>query len=430
MYSTRLLIITMIFLLCTAVRDANATQSVFDIVIAAQKNNNALLAAEQELKVRKLDKLKAMSGFLPQVYAQGTLSETKYNNNPAANYGSGQQGQLVASQELFSGGTTLSSVHKTNSIIESAEAKFVSTRDSIIYKAIEAYENVILTRQLYQIAISKEEAMRKHLQTAELKFSVGELTRTDVATAKYNVAEAVAEKERTRGEMLSSESVFSYTIGLLPDKDLRSINASILDVPSSMDEFAAVVNNANPNLVIAKKNLEASEYAVAESTGKLLPRVELQGSLTKSNAPRNFDNKDGSNVALVVSIPIFDKGLTATDIREKRYTKRKAEFDFDDTRGNVNENIVKIWAGYQVAKYGIVSNREALEAAQDAAASADEEYKAGAKTTLDVLTAEISLAKAKASMKKAERDLVLAIFQMHNYMGSLAKLDFAKLSSK
>lgn len=395
-----------------------------DAIEDAKLNNQELQIIDKNLSVKKLDRYKAASGFWPVAGAETSKTESKVSSSAITFYSdiNNFDNTLYVQQELFAGGKTLAKMKIADSSVNAAELDFNSKTANVFLKVVDAYHEVILARRIYKISLNNEEGMRNRLEQIKIRFRVGEVTKTDVSWAKHSLAKAITEKEKAFGDMKTAEANFAYVIGKVPGHGLVYIQANKINTPKDFESFASAVRQANLNLRIAQEQLNASKTSVAIAASALMPTVTARMSISDSES----SNAKGRTYALRVSIPLFN-GNSYIDIKEARYKARGAEAILNNTLGEVEQNIVRIWNQNQVAISQINSVKEALAAAQDALEGVQQEYKVGTKTTLDLLESEQRLFEAQISQEKVNKALVISTFQMKALMGELHYFDFQNL---
>jgi len=91
----------------------------------------------------------------------------------------------------------------------------------------------------------------------------------------------------------------------------------------------------------------------------------------------------------------------------------------EETRRSVSEAAAKAWESVQTAKARIKSYTAQIKAAEIALEGVQREAAVGSRTVLDVLDAEQELLDAKISLVGANREQVVASFQLQEAVGKL-----------
>jgi outer membrane protein TolC len=117
-------------------------------------------------------------------------------------------------------------------------------------------------------------------------------------------------------------------------------------------------------------------------------------------------------------------------VREAKATKRQRAQDTTNIRQAVEEDVTQSWEGLETAIATISAREDQIKAAEVALDGVKQEQEYGARTVLDVLDAEQELFQAKTNLVRAERNRVVAAYQLLLSQGDLTpkklELDLAQ----
>jgi outer membrane protein len=153
-------------------------------------------------------------------------------------------------------------------------------------------------------------------------------------------------------------------------------------------------------------------------TGSLLQRYESQQS--------DSENRSASVVARL-SVPIYEGGQVYSRVRQAKETLGERRIQVDQQRDVVRQAVVASWSGLQSAKAQIIASQAQVTAAEIALAGVREEAKVGQRTTLDVLNSQQELLVARSNLVTAQRDRVVASY---NVLASVGRLSAQTLALK
>jgi outer membrane protein len=88
-------------------------------------------------------------------------------------------------------------------------------------------------------------------------------------------------------------------------------------------------------------------------------------------------------------------------VREAKNLAQQAKFTLFDTRDSVTENVTRAWQDYQTARAVIISNEQAVKAAEEALESIHQETLYGTRTILDMLNTEQDVFSARLELVRA-----------------------------
>jgi outer membrane protein len=153
-------------------------------------------------------------------------------------------------------------------------------------------------------------------------------------------------------------------------------------------------------------------------TGALARRWESNASGTESF--------QASAVARL-TVPIYEGGQVYSRVREAKETLGERRIQVDQQRDVVRQAVVASWSGLISAKAQIISAQAQVTAAEIALAGVREEAKVGQRTTIDVLNSQQELLNARTALVTAQRDRVVASY---NVLASIGRLSVDRMSLK
>lgn len=384
----------------------------------------------------------AKSGFRPTI---GLSSSTTKNvtrpdtqDLPGSNTISDTTttGGVSLKQSILAGGSTIASV---NSAEETVGAGFEGVRSSeqvTLLNAVSAYLGVWVSRATLELNKINEDILKKTLVRAEARAEVGELTLTDVSQAKSQLADAAARRISAEQQVMTAEATYMRIIGeeptsLEPPPPLELL----IEFPETLEEFLAIVQRNNPDILKALATERASEHDIDAQKGSLLPSLDFS-----ANAQRVFNNQDtrdnaallaggnsvrgasGTNstsAGLTLTIPIFQTGSEWARLRQLHQTSVQRKVEARSTANSTRESAVNYWAQWKAAKEKIPQNIVRVKAAEISLQGARQESLVGERTLLDVLDTEKDLVQAQTELVSSVRDYLLYGYYILASMGQL-----------
>jgi outer membrane protein len=118
-------------------------------------------------------------------------------------------------------------------------------------------------------------------------------------------------------------------------------------------------------------------------------------------------------------VPIYQGGQEYSQIRQAKETLGQKRLDLDVARDTVRQAIVQSWSRLEAAKANIDATQAQVQASEIALNGVREEARVGQRTTLDVLNAQQELVNARVQLVTAQRDRVVASYQLLADVGRL-----------
>ncbi len=400
-----------------------------EALIQTYKNNTELNAERENVKVSQKDLIISKADYLPSASITGSKSKEK--TNKLTNQGGGDASitdvdPLIATIKLEH---TLvdfgrDAEYKKKKIgINLAEAKLLKKEQDIFYKAIEAYSGLILANEKLTINQINLSLLERQVETDKVRLERGQITVSDLAQSESSLAGAQAQFIQAKNEIVTNKLNYENIIGkILNPKSLEKTSESIVSIPQSLNSAIDLSKQNNPDITIAKLELEQSEkdIEIAESDLKPTATLSLERSYS-DNLNTTYDKKEKDVLKATVSWPFYSGGKKRVTISKNQNLKTRKRLLLDNAIKTNDTIVATAWANLQSSKSFLNFVRLQVRAAQIANEGITAEYERGSgRTTLDVIQSNTLLLNAKVSLSNSERNYLLA---QYNFLKSVGLLN-------
>jgi len=399
-----------------------------EALIQTYKNNTELNAERENVKVSQKDLIISKADYLPSASITGSKSKEK--TNKLTNQGGGDASvtdvdPLIATIKLEH---TLvdfgrDAEYKKKKIgINLAEAKLLKKEQDIFYKAIEAYSGLILANEKLTINQINLSLLERQVETDKVRLERGQITVSDLAQSESSLAGAQAQFIQAKNEIVTNKLNYENIIGkILNPKSLEKTSESIVSIPQSLNSAIDLSKQNNPDITIAKLELEQSEkdIEIAESDLKPTATLSLERSYS-DNLNTTYDKKEKDVLKATVSWPFYSGGKKRVTISKNQNLKTRKRLLLDNAIKTNDTIVATAWANLQSSKSFLNFVRLQVRAAQIANEGITAEYERGSgRTTLDVIQSNTLLLNAKVSLSNSERNYLLAQYNLLKSVGLL-----------
>jgi outer membrane protein len=396
-----------------------------EALAAAYNNNPTLLAQRARLRESDEGVPQALSGWRPTVQFTGSagVARNEITGNPERTL-TPRTLDLNVTQPLYSGGRTAAATSQAENTVRATRALTLATEQQIMLSAVTSYLDVVQNQAVLELSINNEQVLRRQLEATQDRFRVGEVTRTDVSQAEATLATATATRVQAEGTLQTSRAAFERFIGepaglLEPPKE-RPV------LPTSRAEAATLAARNNPNVVSAQFNEAAARDAVGVVRGQLLPQISIVGDLNKGQETQTQIQNRTANTASIIArmtMPLYEGGQIYSQTRQANETVGERRSQIDDTRRQTVQTAQSDWETLQANRAQVESLKVSVRANEVAAEGVQQEALVGARTVLDVLTAEQTLFSSRVSLVQAQHNEAVAEFSVAADIGRLTALD-------
>jgi outer membrane protein len=328
---------------------------------------------------------------------------------------------LTATQTLFNGFQTANRTRQAEAQVSAGRATLAVTEQTILLNAATAYMNLLRDSAILDLQRRNVEVLQEQLRQTRDRFNVGEVTRTDVAQAESRLAAGRSQVLTAESNYVTSKAVYRQTIGVDPGKLAPGTPVDRLS-PRTLNEAIVVGRELNPNVAAAMFGIDAQLLQVKINEGALLPTVTATLNAQQAWETNVTTLLRQFNASLLgqVTVPIYQGGSEYSLIRQSKETLGQRRIDLDTARDQVQANVVQSWGQLEAAKAQIQATQAQVNAAEIALNGVREEARVGQRTTLDVLNAQQELVNARVALVTAQRDRVVASYNLLASVGGLS----------
>ncbi len=196
---------------------------------------------------------------------------------------------------------------------------------------------------------------------------------------------------------------------------LVSANAKEL----SLDELIDIALNNNTNIQITKNQKDVSEQKLRQAKALYLPQVTSVANTGEYDIKQNGIKQDGTvnSVTLSANQLIYDFGKTTSAIKASSYN---VEASSNDVTSTVQEIVLAVKKAYFeiLNKYQqIIVAKEAVKLDELQLSQAEEYFKAGIRTQIDITNAQLQLSNSNLKLIQAQYDLKRAKTNLISILG-------------
>jgi outer membrane protein len=409
---------TVLFALAMLVASGPAMSETIKEALGLAYNNNPALNS-QRAATRAVDENVplALSAIRPFV---GATWDKRYNHTKAGGFNSdlrtGQFGVFV-SQVLWDSFRTRNNVESARASIYASREVLRNTEQNVLFDAASAYMDVLRDRAIAQFRAQNLEFLNELVRSEQARFNVGESTRTDVALAESQQAQAQSFLAASTARLTSSEAIYKQVIGIEPH-DLV-IPPSIINLaPKNVGSALDVAFADHPAILATRYLVDQADWNVKSAESQLLPVIDL-GVGWNRNHPGIGPSVDNTSVFATLNVPIYQGGSVSATVRQNKELLGQRRIEVDQAADNVRSAVISAYSQYDAADVSVVASEAQLKASQLALEGSIEERRVGQRTTLDVLQSQQDVIDAQIIFAESRREKIVAGYAVLSAIGAL-----------
>ena len=391
------------------------------------QNNIQLNAERENIKAYEEDVNISKADYKPSLTLSG--SKSIEDTNKLTNQSSGDATindvdpfttSIKLEQTILDFGRDIT-LQKNITSLDLAKAKLIKKEQDILYKAVDAFTHLILNRETLEINSKNLNLLIRQVENDKIRRDRGQITNTDLAQSESSLAGAQAQFAKAKSDLIISKLNYENIIGKIsnPNQLQKSSNA-IISIPDTLNEAIDLSKQNNPDILIAKLDLEKSEkdLAISESDLKPLASLSLERSYS-DDLTSTIDEREKDTLKATLSWPFYSGGKKRSTINKNSNLTTKKRLLLDDAVRTNETNVASAWSSLQSSESFLKSVKVQVDASQIAYEGVAAEYERGSRTTLDVIQSNALLLSAQISLADSEKNYLMAQYNLLKAVGLL-----------
>ncbi len=401
--------------------------TLYDALNQTYQNNTQLNAERENIKASEEDINISEAEYRPSLTLTGSKSfekTQKLTNQSGGDASVSDVDPLSSSikleQTLLDYGRDIT--HEKNYIgLELSKAKLLKKEQDILYSAVDAFTATILAREKLSINRRNLNLLIKQVENDKVRLDRGQITTADLSQSESSLAGAQAQLTQAKSELMISKLNYENIIGKLADpKKLRKSAKAIVSVPDSLSKAIELSKQNDPDIIIAKLELNQSEKDLEISEADLKPTASL--SLERSytdDLSSTYDRRDKDVLKATISWPFYSGGKKRSKINKNSNLIYRKRLLLEDAMSTTETKVGSAWSSLQSSKSFLNSVISQVRAAKIANEGITAEYQRGSRTTLDVIQSNSLLLTAEISLANSQRNYLISQYNLLKAIGLL-----------
>ncbi len=403
--------------------------SLRECIETALKNQPSIRTARENIHAGEGRETQAASPYFPQVTASTGYSESHalggaFGSSSTKSYTT----TLSLNQILYDFGKTGNTYDQarfsTQSLVQDAER----VAQEVVLNVKQAYYALLASKKLVQVAQQTIEQTESHLQQAEAFFRAGSKPRYDVTRAEVEVNNANLGLINAKNAVRIRTIALNNAMGVDPGRPTEIVEAlppvPVLPAP---DQAQSAALQDRPEMKRIEADIEAARSRVQAERANDLPTLSANAAYNWQNGttemgtflgtPLKGDLLNSWNAGVMLSIPLFQGGLTRGRVSEARANLLALESQRDATKQTILLEVNQAYADMESASARVEVMEKTLQKARENLDIAQGRYKAGVGPYIEVTDAQLSAVNAETDRIQALFDYHLAIARLQKAMG-------------
>ena len=321
---------------------------------------------------------------------------------------------------IFTGLKIYSAYDAAKENVNARKAEFDMAQNTILMDVATKYFTLRLAEELTVMRETTMKNLEGHLERSKKLEEGGQISKAERLRAEV----ALAEAQNAYEDALRDQSLARMALASLLKTDTSITATTPVEAPEvvrSMEEFKQLAREKHPGLRQLRTERKRSQDAVRAARADWFPTVALFGYrelYTKDLTILEPEWAVGAKAQW--DLPILGGKESRAKVSSAKSMERSLSSKEEQTLDNINLLVEKRWRELEHARGRLTSLAKTRELADEALRSQTRAYEAGLATGLDVVDAELALARLQVGALKAHFDAVVAWLGLLEASGEVA----------
>jgi len=328
----------------------------------------------------------------------------------------------------FDFGQSWNRIRAANVSEDASQKSYEATQQTTILQVQQRYFEHLKALRLLEVQQEAVKSNEEQLKRTESMYEIGSVAQGDVFKQRTVLGNSRISLIRQQNAAANTRASLNVALARDPHAELN-----ILDIEESgerddykLDEVLKVALEKNPDLKSLEKNMRSADLEVKAAKLNYLPSVTLSASYDRQNPAFNqvysgFKQNYNLSYGVSLSFNLFNGFTDQAQVERQSLNYGIAQENLADRERTLRLEAEQALLTLQAAKEITAINEDNLKSAEEDLRLAQERYRVGAGTLLDIITAQFNLTNAQATWVSAKYDMMIARAQLKAAMGTLEK---------
>ncbi len=403
--------ISLLFLVfaLTAVK-AQRLLTLDEAISTALQNNYEIRLSKNDSLVAALDYSYRNAAFLPTL--NGTVGATWNTNDQRQTLADGSKREqnnlksanlnasLALSWTLFDGFRMFATRDKARELLELGGLTVKNQVVNTVADVVVSYYNIVAQKQQLLAITEQMGVSEERVRLAQNRLDIGVGAKPDVLQSRVDLNAQKANILTQETIMAQVKEELNRLMNVPAGTQYDVVDSIPINKLIGLGEIQNDIENNNPQLLIARKNIDIASITMRELKADQYPRVAFNSiynfSRTDNKAVINpfsplFNQNLGFNYGFTVTIPILNNFNSRRLIRQAQLDINFQKLVYENQRSLVNLGVLNAFIAYEQQKRALALEEENIILAKENVAIILEVFRLGATTIIQLREAQLSL---------------------------------------
>jgi len=402
--------------------------SLTDALDLAQKKSPSSTEATIDQRSGLLSLTGGISAILPSPSLSASYTKSQGSILPTLTESKSYSGSVGLNQVLFSP-DVFGNVYKGKLYNDYYRLQAEDVTANLVYSVKVSYFTLAKTYNLYDVAQASLQRAEDNYNLAKEKNRLGQITKFELLRSETFKTQAAIDLLTAQKNLAISMEDLKGQLGVTDNSIIKPNSTPVTpDLEINFETLFSDITRKNPNLMSSKKYKSITKTTFTQSIANLLPSANLFWSSSYSDTSMlkkisDWKDNDVISYGVRLNFPIFEIksyllniGNSRNDLRRANVQLRKAEILLRKNATNAIYTYKEAKERYDYSSKNLELNRELLRLAQ-------EQYRLGAISQLDLFNTEFTFNTAQNTYISALYDTYTSYAQIEYLLGIVDKIE-------
>jgi len=424
----------------TMAANAQRTLTVEEAVATSLQNNYDILLSKNDSLVAALDYAYANAAFLPSLNASGTYLLNNNNQQQILADGTKKERSDIKSNNLsaslnlnwtiFDGMKMFITKKRLNQLVSLSELQIKNQVVNTVSDVMKLYYSIVSQQQTLKAIEEQMQLSEEQLKIAQYKFDIGTGAKPDVLQAQIDLNAQKSAYLTQQTAILKSKEQLNRLIAVPLENEFIVQDTIIIDTTLALGAFQSGFETTNPSLLLAQKNVDIAQLALQERKAERFPTVSFNSAYNFSRSDNKavinpfqplFNQNRGLNHGFTATVPICKLINTKRLIRSAELDIAYQQLIYKNNLSQVSTSIVNAYKDYDLSKRTLQLEQSNMVLVHENMYIAQERYRLGISTFIELRQAQASLADATNRLIQARYNTKVAEIELMRLRGDLVR---------
>ena len=339
-------------------------------------------------------------------------------------------GSVQMSWTLFDGLKMFATRNRLAEIERQGEDLVKAQMNTTIANVISAYHSIV--REMQQLKAINEQISvgEERIKLAERQLQVGTGVKTVLLQAKVDLNAFKVAALAQEALIKQRKEELNQLLAVSLPENFEVSDTILLNLDLTREEILDGMEQTNPQLIAARRNIDIARFALKERKGERLPIINFVGNYNFSrtintvvinNFTTLFNQNKGINYGFTATVPILNNLVARNAVQLASITIRQQELAYEQLKAQSVIGVRIAYINYDNARKVLAIEEENVLFARENVSILLESFKRGVATFIELRTAQQTMVDAFSRLTTARYNAKVSETELLRLKGALLR---------